>query len=56
MSSLSLTEPQVEAMPAEEVLRWAYGEFGTGSVSRAHGRSNPRRSSTSFPSSGSGST
>ena len=28
MSSLSLTEPQVEAMPAEEVLRWAYGEFG----------------------------
>ena len=28
MSSLSLTEPQIEAMPAEEVLRWAYGEFG----------------------------
>jgi phosphoadenosine phosphosulfate reductase len=28
MSSLSLTEPQVEAMPAEEVLRWAYDEFG----------------------------
>ncbi len=28
MSSLSLTEPQVEAMPAEEVLQWAYGEFG----------------------------
>jgi phosphoadenosine phosphosulfate reductase len=28
MSSLSLTEPQIEAMPAEEVLRWAYHEFG----------------------------
>ena len=28
MSSLSLTEPQIEAMPAEEVLRWAYDEFG----------------------------
>ena len=28
MSSLSLTEPQVEAMAAEEVLQWAYGEFG----------------------------
>ena len=27
MSSLSLTEPQIEAMPAEEVLRWAYDEF-----------------------------
>jgi len=28
MSSLSLTEPQIEAMPAEEVLRWAYDAFG----------------------------
>jgi len=28
MSSLSLTEPQIEAMPAEEVLRWAYDGFG----------------------------
>ena len=28
MSSLSLTEPQIEAMPAEEILRWAYYEFG----------------------------
>ena len=28
MSSLSLTEPQIEAMPAEEVLRWANDEFG----------------------------
>ena len=28
MSSLSLTDPQIEAMPAEEVLRWAYDEFG----------------------------
>jgi len=28
MSSLSLTEPQIEAMPAEEVLRWAYDSFG----------------------------
>jgi phosphoadenosine phosphosulfate reductase len=28
MSSLSLTEPQIEAMPAEEVFRWAYHEFG----------------------------
>ncbi|HYM64332.1 MAG TPA: phosphoadenylyl-sulfate reductase [Gaiellaceae bacterium] len=28
MSSLSLTEPQLEAMPAEEVLRWAYDAFG----------------------------
>jgi phosphoadenosine phosphosulfate reductase len=28
MSSLSLTEPQIEAMPADEVLRWAYDEFG----------------------------
>jgi phosphoadenosine phosphosulfate reductase len=28
MSSLSLTEPQIEVMPAEEVLRWAYDEFG----------------------------
>jgi phosphoadenosine phosphosulfate reductase len=30
MSSLSLTDPQIEAMPAEEVLRWAYDEFGDG--------------------------
>ncbi len=28
MSSLSLTEPQIEAMPAKEVLRWANDEFG----------------------------
>jgi phosphoadenosine phosphosulfate reductase len=28
MSCLSLTEPQIEAMPAEEVLRWANDEFG----------------------------
>jgi phosphoadenosine phosphosulfate reductase len=28
MSSLSLTEPRIEAMRAEEVLRWAYDEFG----------------------------
>jgi phosphoadenosine phosphosulfate reductase len=28
MSSLSLAEPQIEAMPAEEVLRWAYHGFG----------------------------
>ncbi|HLM33380.1 MAG TPA: phosphoadenylyl-sulfate reductase [Gaiellaceae bacterium] len=28
MSSLSLTDPEIEAMPAEEVLRWAYDEFG----------------------------
>jgi phosphoadenosine phosphosulfate reductase len=28
MSSLSLTDLQMEAMPAEEVLRWAHDEFG----------------------------
>ncbi|HVD09424.1 MAG TPA: phosphoadenylyl-sulfate reductase [Gaiellaceae bacterium] len=28
MSCLSLTEPQIEAMPAEDVLRWANDEFG----------------------------
>ena len=28
MSSLSLTEHEIESLPAEELLRWAYGEFG----------------------------
>ncbi|MGI8607571.1 MAG: hypothetical protein ACR2L0_10575 [Gaiellaceae bacterium] len=28
MSSLSLTEPQIEATPADEVVRWAYDSFG----------------------------
>ena len=28
MSSLSLTEHEIEALPAEELLRWSFGEFG----------------------------
>jgi phosphoadenosine phosphosulfate reductase len=27
-ASLRLTEAQLEALPAEELIRWAYGEFG----------------------------
>jgi phosphoadenosine phosphosulfate reductase len=27
-TQLSLTESEIEALPAEEVLRWAYDEFG----------------------------
>jgi len=28
VSSLSLTEHEIEALPAEELLRWSFGEFG----------------------------
>jgi phosphoadenosine phosphosulfate reductase len=27
-TQLSLTDSEIEALPAEEVLRWAYDEFG----------------------------
>ena len=27
-AQLSLTESELEALPAEDVLRWAYEEFG----------------------------
>ena len=52
-SPVAPSHPDLEALSAEEVVRWAYDEFPRSSRSRARGRSSPRCSCTWSRSSGS---